>query len=47
MKKFYNYLIQNSNLFQFIKKIYIMSTGSYIDYIDKKITTNQSNKKFN
>ena len=35
-KRFYNYLIQNSNLFQFIKKIYIMSTGSYIDYIDKK-----------
>ena len=35
-KRFYNYLIENSNLFQFIKKIYIISTGSYIDYVDEK-----------
>ena len=33
-KKLYNYLLENSNLFQFIKKIYIITTHSYIDYVD-------------
>ena len=29
-------MLENSNLFQFIKKNYVMMTGSYIDYVDKK-----------
>ena len=36
-KIIYNFLLENSNLFQFIKKNYVMMTGSYIDYVDKKI----------
>ena len=27
-------MLENSNLFQFIKKIYIITTHSYIDYVD-------------
>ncbi len=41
-KIIYNYLMENSNFFQFIKSSYIMITGSYIDYVDKK---NYKNKK--
>ena len=43
-EKFYNYLIENSNLFQFIKKIYIISTGNYIDYVDKKLLQKKNKK---
>ena len=46
-KKIYNYLTENSVLFQFIKKNYVMITASYIDYVDKnnyeKTITNESN----
>ena len=45
-KKIYNYLTENSVLFQFIKKNYVMLTASYIDYVDKsnyeKTTTNKN-----